>query len=135
VDLATFKAINQRAIESCREIERFGYAVTPRFALSCSEKMLDYCGQLLEADQSLLIQTHINETEDEILATSALFPNAIDYLDVYASFGLLSDRSLFAHGIHNTEIEYEKWAAAGASVIHCPTSNTFLGSGLFDADR
>jgi guanine deaminase len=134
VDLATFKAINRRAIESCREIERFNYALTPRFALSCSEKMLDYCGQLLEADQGLLMQTHINETEDEILATSALFPNATDYLDVYASFGLLSDRSLFAHGIHNTEIEYEKWAAAGASVIHCPTSNTFLGSGLFDAN-
>ena len=51
--------------------------------------MLDYCGQLLESDQSLLMQTHINETEDEILATSALFPRASDYLDVYASFGLL----------------------------------------------
>ena len=134
VDLTAFKEINQKAIERSRDIERFSYAITPRFALSCSEKMLDYYGQLLESDQSLLMQTHINETKDEILATAALFPRATDYLDVYASFGLLGDRSLFAHGIHNTEIEYEKWATAGASVIHCPTSNTFLGSGLFDAN-
>ena len=134
VDLTDFKEINQKAIERSRDIERFSYAITPRFALSCSEKMLDYCGQLLESDQSLLMQTHINETEDEILATAALFPKATDYLDVYSSFGLLGDRSLFAHGIHNTEIEYEKWATAGATVIHCPTSNTFLGSGLFDAN-
>ena len=55
--------------------------------------MLDYCGQLLESDQSLLMQTHINETEEEILATAALFPKATDYLDVYSSFGLLGDRS------------------------------------------
>ncbi|MGB1849627.1 MAG: guanine deaminase, partial [Litorivicinaceae bacterium] len=134
VDIAAFKDINEKAIETSRGVERFSYAITPRFALSCSEEMLDYCGQLLESDQSLLMQTHINETEDEILATSALFPRASDYLDVYASFGLLGSRSLFAHGIHNTETEYDRWAESGASVIHCPTSNTFLGSGLFDAD-
>ena len=134
VDIAAFKDINEKAIETSRSLERFSYAITPRFALSCSEEMLDYCGQLLESDQSLLMQTHINETEDEILATSALFPRASDYLDVYASFGLLGSRSLFAHGIHNTETEYDGWAESGASVIHCPTSNTFLGSGLFDAD-
>ena len=134
VDIAAFKDINEKAIETSRSLERFSYAITPRFALSCSEEMLDYCGQLLESDQSLLMQTHINETEDEILATSALFPMASDYLDVYASFGLLGSRSLFAHGIHNTETEYDRWAESGASVIHCPTSNTFLGSGLFDAD-
>ena len=134
VDIAAFKDINEKAIETSRGLERFSYAITPRFALSCSEEMLDYCGQLLESDQSLLMQTHINETEDEILATSALFPRASDYLDVYASFGLLGSRSLFAHGIHNTETEYDRWAESGASVIHCPTSNTFLGSGLFDAD-
>ena len=134
VDIAAFKDINEKAIETSRSLERFSYAITPRFALSCSEEMLDYCGQLLESDQSLLMQTHINETEDEILATSALFPRASDYLDVYASFGLLGSRSLFAHGIHNTETEYDRWAESGASVIHCPTSNTFLGSGLFDAD-
>lgn len=134
VDIVAFKDINEKAIETSRGLERFSYAITPRFALSCSEEMLDYCGQLLESDQSLLMQTHINETEDEILATSALFPRASDYLDVYASFGLLGSRSLFAHGIHNTETEYDRWAESGASVIHCPTSNTFLGSGLFDAD-
>ena len=134
IDIAAFKDINEKAIETSRGLERFSYAITPRFALSCSEEMLDYCGQLLESDQSLLMQTHINETEDEILATSALFPRASDYLDVYASFGLLGSRSLFAHGIHNTETEYDRWAESGASVIHCPTSNTFLGSGLFDAD-
>lgn len=134
VDIAVFKDMNQRAIETSRGLERFSYVITPRFAISCSEEMLDYCGQLLESDQSLLMQTHINETADEILMTSKLFPHATDYLDVYAGFGLLGNRSLLAHGIHNTETEYERWAVAGASVIHCPTSNTFLGSGLFDAD-
>lgn len=134
VDVAVFRDINEKAIETSLGLERFGYAITPRFAISCSDQMLDYCGQLLESDQSLLMQTHINETEDEILATSELFPNAADYLEVYDSFGLLSDRSLFAHGIHNTATEYERWALSGASVVHCPTSNTFLGSGLFDAE-
>ena len=134
VDVAVFRDINEKAIETSLGLERFGYAITPRFAISCSDQMLDYCGQLLESDQSLLMQTHINETEDEILATSELFPNAADYPEVYASFGLLSDRSLFAHGIHNTATEYERWALSGASVVHCPTSNTCLGSGLFDAD-
>ena len=133
VDVGLFREINAKAIESGLCVERFRYAMTPRFALSCTEEMLQYCGQLLESNPRLLMQTHINETEDEVLATSNLFPHATDYLDVYDAFGLLTGRSLFAHGIYTTESEYERWAKSGASVIHCPTSNTFLGSGLFDA--
>ena len=105
--------------------------MTPRFALSCTKEMLQYCGQLLESNPRLLMQTHINETEDEVLATSNIFPHATDYLDVYDAFGLLTGRSLFAHGIYTTESEYERWAKSGASVIHCP--QYVLGSGLFDA--
>jgi guanine deaminase len=133
VDVGLYKEISAKAIESGLCVERFRYAMTPRFALSCTEEMLEYCGQLLESNPRLLMQTHINETKDEVLAASNLFPHATDYLDVYDAFGLLTDRSLFAHGIYTTESEYERWAASGASVIHCPTSNTFLGSGLFDA--
>ena len=133
VDVGLFREINAKAIESGLCVERFRYAMTPRFALSCTEEMLQYCGQLLESNPRLLMQTHINETEDEVLATSNIFPHATDYLDVYDAFGLLTGRSLFAHGIYTTESEYDRWAKSGASVIHCPTSNTFLGSGLFDA--
>ena len=133
VDVGLVKEINAKSIESGLCVERFCYAMTPRFALSCTEGMLECCGRLLESNPRLLMQTHINETKDEVLATSNLFPHATDYLDVYDTFGLLSDRSLFAHGIYTTDSEYERWAASGASVIHCPTSNTFLGSGLFDA--
>ncbi|MBU25882.1 MAG: guanine deaminase [Gammaproteobacteria bacterium] len=135
VDVGLFKEISSKAMESGLGVERFRYAITPRFALSCDEEMLDYCGQLLEINPHLLMQTHINETEDEVLATSNLFPRSTDYLDVYDAFGLLGDRSLFAHGIYTTESEYKRWAASGASVIHCPTSNTFLGSGLFNASE
>lgn len=135
IDLEKFKDINQQAIEYSKYFDRVKYAITPRFALSCSDQLLDYCGQILEADSSLLMQTHVNETRDEVIAASELFPNAKDYLDIYDSFGLLRDRSIFAHGIYTTDSELDRWASSGASVVHCPTSNTFLGSGLFERDK
>ena len=109
---------------------RLRYAVTPRFAITSSEAQLQVSGELLASLDGALMQTHISESPGEIAMVRKLFPNARDYTDVYDSFGLLSDRSLFAHGIHLSERECARLSESGSSVIHCPTSNTFLGSGL-----
>ena len=133
VDLPAFKEINQKAIERSRDRK-----IQLRNNASIRALLLrEDAGLLRPASgiRSKLVDANSyqrNRRRD--LGDLGVISQATDYLDVYASFGLLGDRSLFAHGIHNTEIEYEKWATAGASVIHCPTSNTFLGSGLFDAN-
>lgn len=114
---------------------RLRYAVTPRFALSASEGMLEVSGALLREHLGLWCQTHLNETRDEVAAMHRLFPWADDYLAVYAAFGLLGPRSVFAHNVHATEGELERLAAARTAVAHCPSSNAFLGSGLFPLRR
>lgn len=79
----------------------------------------------------LHIQTHLSENHDEIRFTAELYPEAIDYTDVYANYGLLGPKSLFGHCIHLSEREADAMSEAGAVAVHCPTSNLFLGSGLF----
>lgn len=111
--------------------ERIRYAVTPRFALSTSPAMLEVAGCLLREHPGLTLQTHLNETVDEIDAVLSCFPWAKDYLQVYEAFGLVGPHSVFAHNVHPTDSEVERLARAAASVVHCPTSNAFLGSGLF----
>ena len=109
---------------------RLRYAVTPRFAITSSEAQLKAAGELLASLPGALMQTHLSESPGEIAFVKQLFPDARDYVDVYDRFGLLGGHSLFAHGIHLSERECARLSEAGASVIHCPTSNTFLGSGL-----
>jgi guanine deaminase len=109
---------------------RLRYAVTPRFAITSSEAQLKLSGELLAILPGALMQTHLSESPGEIAFVKELFPQAKDYTDVYDRFGLLGERSLFAHGIHLSERECARLSEAGASVVHCPTSNTFLGSGL-----
>jgi guanine deaminase len=109
---------------------RLRYAVTPRFAITSSDAQLKLSGELLKSLPGALMQTHLSESPGEIALVQSLFPDAKDYTDVYDRFGLLSDRSLFAHGIHLSERECARLSEAGAVVVHCPTSNTFLGSGL-----
>ena len=109
---------------------RLRYAVTPRFAVTSSEAQLKLSGELLGSLPGALMQTHISESPGEIAFVKDLFPNAKDYTDVYDGFGLLSERSLFAHGIHLSEREAQRLHDSGSTVTHCPTSNTFLGSGL-----
>ncbi len=109
---------------------RLRYAVTPRFAVTSSEAQLKVSGELLAALPGALMQTHISESPGEIAMVRQLFPNAKDYTDVYDSFGLLSDRSLFAHGIHLSERECARLSETASTVLHCPTSNAFLGSGI-----
>lgn len=110
---------------------RLRYAVTPRFALSCSPQMMRLCAELLQAFPTTYLQTHLSENKDEIRQILSLFLDKKDYLQVYEDFGLLTDRSLLAHGVHLSSAERRRIATAGAAVVHCPTSNAFLGSGLY----
>ena len=109
---------------------RLRHAVTPRFAVTSTEAQLTAAGELLRHLPGALMQTHLSESHGEIALVAKLFPDAKDYTDVYDRFGLLSERSLFAHGIHLSERECARLSESGSSVVHCPTSNTFLGSGL-----
>ena len=110
------------------------YAVTPRFAPCSSPAQLEVCGQLLSEHPDLYLQSHVAENRDEVRWVSELFPASRSYLDVYDSFHLLGPRSVFAHCIHLDQVDRERMAASGATMAFCPTSNLFLGSGLFSLD-
>lgn len=110
---------------------RVRYAVTPRFSVSASEALLAACGEVFASMDDLLFTTHLNEMPGEIELVAERFPGSRDYLDTYERHGLVSDRSLFAHNVHPTADELVRLAKGGSSVCHCPSSNLFLGSGLF----
>jgi len=128
-------AESKQLIERYHKRGRLLYAVTPRFALSTSEAMLEICGQLLSEHQDVRLQTHINETTQEIAELGRLFPWAGDYLSIYERYHLTGDRSIMAHNVHPSPSEIERLAAAGAAVAHCPASNAALGSGCFPMRR
>lgn len=114
------------------------YAVTPRFSVSCSDELLAGCGELLSAPRDsdgVLFTSHLNENRSEIALVSELFPWARDYLETYERFGLVGERSVFAHDVHVGDSELDRLAGAGAAVAHCPSSNAFLSSGLFPLRR
>ena len=111
---------------------RARYAISPRFAVTSSAAQLKIAGELLRANPGVLLQTHLSESRLEIDMVGRLYPDAPDYTAVYERFGLLGEHSLFAHGIHLSESECRRLHETGSKVLHCPTSNTFLGSGLFD---
>jgi guanine deaminase len=111
------------------------YSVTPRFALSASEAMLEVCQTLMREQPSIRCQSHINEQRDEIDAVAKLFPWAEDYLGVYERFGLVGDCAILAHDVHATSSEIERLADSGTAVAHCPASNAALGSGIFPLRR
>ena len=114
---------------------RLLYAVTPRFALSTSEAMLEVCQTLRREHEGLRFQTHLNENSREIAEVARLFPWASDYLAVYERFGLGGRGAVMAHNVHPTASEIERLAAGGTAVAHCPCSNAALGSGLFAMKR
>jgi len=111
---------------------RLAYAVTPRFAASSSEAQLQGSSAIVRETPGLFLQTHLAENRREIEWTKELFPEARSYLDVYDRFGLVRERSVFAHCIHMDHQDRVRMAEAGASAAFCPTSNLSLGSGLFD---
>ncbi len=110
---------------------RLQYAVTPRFAPTCSDAQLAKAGQLLREHPDLYLHTHLAENLDEVKWVKKLFPQCSGYLDVYAHFDLLGKRSIFAHCIHLTDEEFKLLHRTGSGIAFCPTSNLFLGSGLF----
>ena len=125
----------QALIRAWRGRGRLGYAVTPRFALGSSREQLALAGRLVADNPDVWMQTHLSENEAEIEATRQAFPEAADYLDVYDRFGLVTDRSLFAHAIHLDDRALGRMGQARCACAFCPTSNLFLGSGLFDLER
>ncbi len=110
---------------------RLLYAITPRFAPASTEEQLKMIGLLLEEHPDVYLHTHLSENLEEVSWVKNLYPWSKNYLDVYKHFGLVRPRSLFAHSIHISEQEIEQLAIAKAAVSFCPTSNLFLGSGLF----
>jgi guanine deaminase len=110
---------------------RLAYAVTVRFAPTSSRAQLALAGRLCRADPSLYLQTHLAENRAEVRWVHELFPEARSYLDVYAAVGLLHAKSVFAHGLWLDDADRAQIAAAGAQIAHSPSSNLFLGSGLF----
>jgi len=111
------------------------YAVTPRFALSASEAMLEVCQTLMRENPGVRFQTHLNENRQEIAEVARLFPWASDYLNVYERFQLGGRGAVMAHNVHPSDSEVERLAASGTAISHCPCSNAALGSGLFPLRR
>ena len=111
---------------------RLAYAVTPRFAASSTERQLELAARLLAEHPDVLLQTHLSENADEIAFVLETFPDCADYLAAYEKFGLATDRSVFAHAIHLSPDEWRRMGTHGVAAAFCPTSNLFLGSGLFD---
>lgn len=111
---------------------RASYAITPRFSPTSTPEQLEALGALWGEHPDCLMQTHLSEQLPEIDWVKSLFPQARDYLDTYEAFDLLGPRGLYGHSIHLTDREKARLAEVDASLVHCPTSNTFIGSGLFD---
>ncbi|WP_394124126.1 guanine deaminase [Psychrobacter nivimaris] len=125
----------QNIIDNWHERGRQHVAITPRFAITSSPKQLQMAGELYASYENVYLQTHLAENHDEIAFVKQLYPNHKGYLDVYDTMGLLGRRTTLAHGIHLEKSEYERLRDTGTQISHCPTSNLFLGSGLFDLPK
>ncbi|GAB4226792.1 MAG: guanine deaminase [Kiloniellaceae bacterium] len=125
-------ADSKKLIERWHGKGRQLYAVTPRFAITSTEAQLEAAGALLKEHPGCYLQTHLSENRREIEAVHELFPWAESYTAVYDRFGLLGPRSLFGHCIHLSEAERRLLSDSGSVAVFCPTSNLFIGSGLFD---
>ncbi len=114
---------------------RLGYAITPRFALTSSEAQLEQAGRLAAEYPDVWMHTHLAENDREIEAVTKAFPWSSSYLDVYDRYGLVRERSMFAHCLHLSDAERRRMAESGSAAAFCPSSNLFLGSGLYDLER
>ncbi|WP_171101865.1 guanine deaminase [Ruegeria sp. HKCCD7255] len=123
---------SQALIEKWDGVDRLSYAITPRFSPTSTPEQLEALGALWAEYPHCLMQTHLSEQTDEIEWVRSLFPDARDYLDTYEKFGLLGRGGLYGHVIHLEPRERDRLREVDAALIHCPTSNTFIGSGLFD---
>jgi guanine deaminase len=134
-DAESSAADSAALIEKWHGRGRQHYAVTPRFAVTSSEAQLEAAGALMRDHPGVFMQTHLAENRAEIAAVQAQFPWSSSYTDVYDKFGLLGPRAIFGHGIHLSDDEIARLSESGSTVAFCPTSNLFIGSGLFDMAR
>ena len=125
---------SKKLIHKWHRTGRLRYAITPRFSPTSSPEQLSMLGELWAEYPDCLMQTHLSEQVDEIEWVQSLFPNTKDYLDTYEQFGLLGEKAIYGHAIHLKNREIERLKDVGAGLVHCPTSNTFIGSGLFDME-
>ena len=126
---------SKELIERWHNHGRLHYAVTPRFAPTSTSEQLSAAGKLLSEYDDLYMHTHLSENRQECSWVQELFPDSKNYLDVYDQHQLLSERSVFAHGIHLCDQEYNRLSESGSAIAFCPTSNLFLGSGLFNLEK
>lgn len=127
----TAQAQSAALLDRWHGVDRLEYAITPRFAPTSSDAQLTALGELAADHPDVVVQTHLSENTDECAWVRDLFPGARDYTDVYDRAGLVRERSVFGHAVHLTDPELDRLGEARASLAHCPTSNNFLGSGLF----
>ena len=123
---------SKRLLEKWHGVDRLSYAITPRFSPTSTPDQLSALGALWGEHPDCLMQTHLSEQVDEIAWVKSLYPQARDYLDTYEKYGLLRPGGMYGHAIHLEEREKSRLLEVDAALIHCPTSNTFIGSGLFD---
>ena len=126
---------SKQLIERWHGKDRLDYVITPRFAITSTPEQLEASQALAREHPECFIQTHLSENHDEIAFTKSLYPDAPDYLGIYEHYGLLGQKTLLGHSIHLEEREIGVMAETGSVAVFCPTSNLFLGSGLFDRDR
>ncbi|TCO81908.1 guanine deaminase [Plasticicumulans lactativorans] len=119
-------------IERWHGVDRLAYAITPRFAPTSTEAQLEAAGRLAREHPDVYVQTHVAENRKEVAWVASLFPWARSYLDVYDHYGLLRERAIYAHCVWLDAVDRARLAASGAAAAFCPTSNLFLGSGLYD---
>ncbi|WP_339490532.1 guanine deaminase [Pseudomonas sp. EL_65y_Pfl2_R95] len=128
-------ADSKELIERWHGKGRLHYAVTPRFAPTSTPEQLELAGKLYHEFPDLYMHTHLSENLKEIEWVKALFPERKGYLDVYDHYKLIGARSVFAHGVHLCDEECKRLSETGSAIAFCPTSNLFLGSGLFDLKK
>jgi guanine deaminase len=122
-------------IEKWHKKGRNLYAITPRFAPTSSSAQLKAASQLFREYKDVYVHSHISENKDEVAWVKKLFPKSKNYLDVYDHYNLIGRRSLFAHGVYLSETEMCRCHETETAISHCPTSNMFLGSGLFQIQK
>ncbi|MEA5488335.1 MULTISPECIES: guanine deaminase [Pseudanabaena] len=125
----------KQLIEKWHKCDRLLYAVTPRFALTSTPEQLTNISKLLQEYPDVYLHTHLSENVKEVEAVVAEFPESDGYLDVYDRAGLVTERSVFAHGVQLTDREFTRLSEAKSAIAFCPTSNLFLGSGLFKLEK
>ncbi len=126
---------SKELIDKWHNKNRALYAITPRFAPTSTPEQLEVSGALYRESEGVYVQSHVSENVDEISWVAELFPQATSYLDVYNGFDLLGPRTLYGHGVHFSDADIEMVKDTDTSIIHCPTSNLFLGSGLFEFQK